>query len=205
MAAQEVLQRLAPDLTAQISAILRAYSKPQPSLTSAPVAAATLATGKPSVTSQAKSPAAGPHHISFAATLTQADSIPAEDSQALLLMPSAHVSSENTHRRGILHTHLPTVSSNVPMEQLDTYTLAEAAEAATTQGQMPVTSPASLRAQAMQLQQQLLQEVKQGRLVMLGAAETLQQTSYFVVMKGSIRLQGQPITGALAPGVCTAD
>ena len=227
LAAQEVLQRLAPDLTAQISAILRAYSRTTP--TQPPTALDTALTYPDAVSSQppyppdtaptptqdavrlhssSASPAVLPSALDGQVLLTMGlvatNSLAAEDSQQQLLSDVAQLSSTAVpNRRTSRFNQLPTVLSNVPMDQLpfeplspNAAPMGEAAEQA-----QPMSS-ASVRAQAWQLQQQLLQDMKQGRLVMLSAGETVQQAAHCIVLQGSVKLAGQPLTGATAPGMC---
>lgn len=256
LAAQEVLQRLAPDLAVQISAILRTYSRsvsdpdqrmPDNAPTSAHLAALQpkLAVAFDSSATQGSqeqllhvsanksstvdahvggadgtrmgstegvqmgSTAVPARHISNMNQLASGgfDGLAAEDSQQELLGINTQSSTAVVpNRRTSRFNQLPTALSNAPMEQLpfepfspNAAPVSEAAE----QG-LPMTS-ASIRAQAWQLQQQLLQDMKQGRLVMLSDGETMQQASHCVVLQGSVKLQGQPIVGNSASGMIVHD
>ena len=243
LAAQEVLQRLAPDLTAQISAILRTYSRSladsdQRMPDSAPASVHHAVLYPKLAVAFDRNAAEGSHmgstdgahmggtdgaHMGSAAgahmgstavptrrvsNVDQAvpggfDGLAAEDSQQELLGINTQSSTTVVpNRRTSRFNQLPTVLSNIPMEQLPFEPLSPNAalvSKAAEQG-LPVTS-ASIRAQAWQLQQQLLQDMKQGRLVMLSVGETMQQASHCVVLHGGVKLEGQPIVGNSASGM----
>lgn len=248
LAAQEFLQRFAPDLTAIISAILRTYTRSSPSTAgtmrhatpAADAAAAPLSASQQDLLAamplqgiesmgsgtSADAAAQGEQQQFLAsgmqvgsgaqpnrrtsrfdqASAVSFDGLVAEDSQQELLGNNDQMSSSLVpNRRTSKFNQLPTVLSNVPMEQLPFEPLSPDAQPVATavEQALPMTT-ASVRAQAWQLQQQLVQEMKQGRLVMLGAGETMQLASHCVVLQGSVKLQGQPMSGGTAPGTCKA-
>ena len=131
------------------------------------------------------------------------DGLATEDGQQELLGSNTQSSAAVIpNRRTSRFNQLPTVLSNVPMEQLPFEPLSPVATLVSKAGEQgfPMTS-AAIRAQAWQLQQQLLQDMKLGRVVMLSMGETMQQASHCVVLQGSVKLQGQPIVGNSASGI----
>lgn len=233
LAAQEVLQRIAPDLTALISAILRTYARFSPvsvntdtiqdasHFTDASAAALTAFQPKkpPStagqsiesvgfvngMTAQAEQQQMldeGAQTGTAGGNVLSVDSLAAEDSQQQLLGASAQMSSSMmSHRRTSRFSQLPSVLSDVPIAQLPFEPMSPNAQPLG-EAEVPLpVSAASVRAQAWQLQQQLVQDMKQGRLVMLGVGETMQQASHCTVLQGSVTLRGQNVSGATAPGM----
>ena len=61
-------------------------------------------------------------------------------------------------------------------------------------------SVASVRAQASQVQQQIEQDAKHSHLVVLQSQESVQYSSHVLVMQGSIKLEGCPVTTQLVSG-----
>ena len=99
---------------------------------------------------------------------------------------SAHIPTDRPSRLSLLPTALP-LEDGMP-------------SAVPAVGQENPRSIASVRAQAWQIQQQMEQDAKHAHLVVLQPQEIVQFSSHVLVMKGSVKLDGSPVSTQLVPG-----
>ncbi|MCJ1297915.1 hypothetical protein MMC08_000704 [Hypocenomyce scalaris] len=95
-------------------------------------------------------------------------------------------------------SQLPTILSMVPIEDIPAGSVSPPVHLT---GQETPRSFASVRAQAGQMQQQMVQDARHGHLVVLQPQQTVQQSSHVLVMQGSVQLEGCAVNGQLAPGL----
>lgn len=112
--------------------------------------------------------------------------------------PASFSSAHSPPGRPTRPSQLPTILSMVPIEDVPAGSVSPSVHLT---GQETPRSIASVRAQAGQMQQQMVQDARHGHLVVLQPQQTVQQSSHVLVMQGSVQLEGCAVNTQLAPGL----